>query len=174
MEMRLFERRADAYERYVPGKVCLEIGVFAGDNARQIWKHGPAELYALDTFEGMAQSGDEDGENRRSVHLPRVYYQLQRDVPEMRLIRGRSPKALVHVQHALEFVYIDGDHRYEGVKADLKAVLPLCAPGAVIAGHDYCKRTPGVMQAVQEFCAEHGKEIVAMTTGPIPSYFIQL
>lgn len=36
----------------------------------------------------------------------------------------------------LDFLFIDGDHSYEGVKADFEAYAPLVRPGGLIALHD--------------------------------------
>jgi predicted O-methyltransferase YrrM len=36
----------------------------------------------------------------------------------------------------LDFLFIDGDHRYEGVKADFEMYAPLVRPGGLIAFHD--------------------------------------
>lgn len=36
-----------------------------------------------------------------------------------------------------DFVYLDADHSYEAVAADIAAWLPLVRPGGIIAGHDY-------------------------------------
>ena len=38
---------------------------------------------------------------------------------------------------SLDFVYIDGDHTYAGVKADILAWRPKLKPGAVIGGDDF-------------------------------------
>ena len=52
---------------------------------------------------------------------------------------------------SLDLVFIDGDHSYEGCKADIEAWLPKLRSGGVLAGHDYGhKRFPGVKQAVDE------------------------
>ena len=37
----------------------------------------------------------------------------------------------------LDLVYVDGDHRYEAVLADLKVWLPKLRAGGVMAGHDW-------------------------------------
>lgn len=40
---------------------------------------------------------------------------------------------------SLDFVYIDGNHRYEQVVADLAAWVPKVRAGGIVAGHDYRK-----------------------------------
>lgn len=38
---------------------------------------------------------------------------------------------------AIDLLWVDGDHSYEGCKADLEAWAPLVRVGGVVAGHDY-------------------------------------
>lgn len=38
---------------------------------------------------------------------------------------------------SLDFVFIDGDHKYDAVVADIEAWLPKIKAGGIIAGHDY-------------------------------------
>ncbi len=47
----------------------------------------------------------------------------------------------------LDLVFLDGDHRYASVAADIRAWLPHVAPGGVLAGHDH-GIFDGVTQAV--------------------------
>jgi Methyltransferase domain len=61
------------------------------------------------------------------------------------------------MQGSIDFVFIDGDHRYEGVKKDIDAWYPIVRSGGVIAGHDYTHEFPGVLQAVKE-CFPRGVE----------------
>lgn len=60
---------------------------------------------------------------------------------------------------SVDFLIIDSDHSYEGVKADLAAWLPHIAPKGLVFIHDYDadgtrfadhERYPGTRQAVQE------------------------
>jgi predicted O-methyltransferase YrrM len=55
-------------------------------------------------------------------------------------------------------IYIDGDHRYPGIKADIEAWLPKLAPGAPAIFDDYSGQ--GVKRAVDEWCANKGWSIV--------------
>ncbi len=52
---------------------------------------------------------------------------------------------------------IDGDHDRASVAADIRTVLPLLTPGAVVGFHDYADPAfPGVAEAVGAAAAEHG------------------
>ena len=83
-----------------------------------------------------------------------------------------------------DLVYIDGDHRYEAVLADLRAWYPKVAAGGILAGDDWGEwldgkpavnryqltqqnlegGVRGVMQAVREFAEQAGLEIHHTTT----------
>jgi predicted O-methyltransferase YrrM len=55
-------------------------------------------------------------------------------------------------EQSIDFVFIDADHRYDNVKADIEVWYSKLKKGGVIAGHDYQEARPGVIQAVDEFC----------------------
>lgn len=57
--------------------------------------------------------------------------------------------AKLYEDRSLDFVFIDGDHSYEGVTRDLAAWYPKIKQGGVLAGHDYAW-TPHIQQAVSE------------------------
>lgn len=66
-------------------------------------------------------------------------------------IRGDSAKSsALYKTGQFRFVFIDADHHYDSVKADIKAWYPKVMAGGVIAGHDYSGTYPGVVQAVNE------------------------
>lgn len=174
----LYPSRRNIWPLIVPGKVVVEVGVFKGDNARDILSHEPAHLYMVDIFAGLAASGDENGDNREAVNLGYVYRHLTREMASkpVTLVRGASPMVLADIDRPVDVVYIDGGHLYQQVRDDLHGALKLVGdrPGSIIGGHDYSMRTPGVIKAVTEFCKEERLHLWAMTTGPIPSYFIRI
>jgi hypothetical protein len=52
---------------------------------------------------------------------------------------------------SLDFVFIDADHSYEGVAADIDAWRSKVKAGGLLCGHDYGhSRFPGVKRAVDE------------------------
>jgi predicted O-methyltransferase YrrM len=50
----------------------------------------------------------------------------------------------------IDFLWIDGDHSYEGLRTDLNDWAELVAPGGLLAGHDY-KHREGVRRAWHEY-----------------------
>lgn len=78
------------------------------------------------------------------------------DAGRIVLCRGNSPDVAPALRPRLpngaDFIFIDGNHNYDGVLADLRAYRPLVRSGGIIAGHDYTTDVhPGVRQAVDEF-----------------------
>lgn len=75
--------------------------------------------------------------------------------------RRYGPRAILHKMHTVDaaelyadehfdFVFIDADHRYEGVRDDIAAWWPKVRSGGILMGHDFQPTFPGVMQAVRE------------------------
>lgn len=60
---------------------------------------------------------------------------------------------------SLDFVFIDGNHQYPDVKIDVNDWAPKVRKGGIVSGHDYydfASGRGGVVQAVDEYAAEHG------------------
>ena len=51
---------------------------------------------------------------------------------------------------SLNFVMLDGDHSYAGVRSDIDAWLPKLKSGGILATHDYAHYFPGLMRAWNE------------------------
>lgn len=55
-----------------------------------------------------------------------------------------------------DFVYLDADHSYEGVREDMRLWADLLNPGGLLCGDEYKRRWyPGATRAVDEFFAAH-------------------
>lgn len=54
---------------------------------------------------------------------------------------------------SLDLVFIDGNHSYESVKADIDAWEPKLQSKGILAGHDYNRGHCGVMKAVDEWAS---------------------
>ncbi len=80
------------------------------------------------------------------THAPQ---ELER-ITGLRCMGWQAALVAATMQGSVDFVFIDGDHRYEGVRKDIDAWYPIVRSGGVIAGHDYTHEFPGVLQAVKE------------------------
>lgn len=69
------------------------------------------------------------------------------------LIEKPTVEAAALVQdNSLDFVFIDADHSYEGVKADIELWRPKVRPGGYLSGHDILALP--VRTAVEELCPD--------------------
>lgn len=67
------------------------------------------------------------------------------------MIMSTRDAASVVPDGSFDFVFIDADHGYEGVKADINLWAPKVRERGWLGGHDYhAKRWPGVVKAVDE------------------------
>jgi predicted O-methyltransferase YrrM len=58
-------------------------------------------------------------------------------------------------EHSVDAVFIDADHEFGPVQADIAAWRGKVRRGGVIGGHDFCNQYPGVIQAVTEAFPEY-------------------
>jgi hypothetical protein len=71
-----------------------------------------------------------------------------------------------------QFIYIDGDHSYLSVRADLDCWWRRLREGGILAGHDYHPDHPGVMRAVKEFAEKCGTTVRLTVEDFLPSWYI--
>ena len=138
-------------------KIIMEIGTANGGAlfcfARLATEN--ALLISVDLPEG------EFGGGYSAKKIP-FYQAFARPGQDLRLLREDShvPETLEKVQGILgekkvDFLFIDGDHSYEGVKKDFEMYSPLVRKGGVIAFHDVApKGAPELTGGVPRFWKE--------------------
>jgi predicted O-methyltransferase YrrM len=128
---------------------AMEIGTCNGGTLFLLCRlaHSNARIISLDYHRGRL------GGARKAI-----YYSFVRDHQRLHLIHGDSHSARTHSRIArklgpakLDFLFIDGDHSYEGVKCDFEMYSPLVRPGGVIAFHDIVAHPPEAQCHVKEF-----------------------
>lgn len=106
--------------------------------------------YAVDTWAGGKNlPKDLSPEDR----LARFKANVARNVPDPFVEAIWMPSleaAATFGDDSVDLVYLDADHRYEAVRADIAAWWPKVKPGGLLMGHDYGPGSPGVMRAVEE------------------------
>jgi predicted O-methyltransferase YrrM len=87
-------------------------------------------------------------------HINTLNKKHQKDIDNNRCIihHKYSSEFLKSIpDESVDVIYIDGDHRYNGVKKDIDLSFSKLKNNGLLAGHDYHKRWPGVQKAVDTF-----------------------
>lgn len=80
-----------------------------------------------------------------------------------KIVKDHSVKAAERFNDRIfDFVFIDGDHSYEGVTADLNAWARKVKPGGWLCGHDWGNNNTAqdVERAVRDFLGERADSVV--------------
>jgi len=163
--------RGDAIiKRIGRGANGVEVGVFRGVLSRYLIKKGVSRLIMVDSW----LPADEQPAQYKSTKDYCAGLSAQEAASNEAMARkvaldsgGRavvlkmsSVAAAATVGDAsLDFVFLDADHSYEGVRADIAAWLPKVKSGGWIGGHDIDNPEPpfdfsGVRKAVDEAFTE--------------------
>jgi predicted O-methyltransferase YrrM len=134
---------------YLPhGGRVAEIGTGRGDFAREILRvANPRELHLIDhVVQPQAREMAEDPSFEGRVHVH----------------KADSAEALESFPNAFfDWIYVDAQHTYEGVKRDIAAAKTKVKSGGYLVFNDYIMwsyfemQPYGVVPAVNEFCIEH-------------------
>jgi predicted O-methyltransferase YrrM len=143
------------------GSHFVEVGSWKGRSAAfmGVEIHNSGKTIRFDCVDTWKGSETEDAhQNDQYVKTGTLYDKFIQNTERLRHILKPVVGLSVEVskQYAddsLDFVFIDGDHRYECVLADIRAWLPKVKAGGVIAGHDY-GWWPDVRRAVHEVFGE--------------------
>lgn len=134
-------------------KIGVEVGVSTGGHSEKILQlTNVTMLYSVDPYIPNPAGFAEDSMECMDVLYTWVKMRLSRFTNRSTVVRAFSTDAALQFErHSIDFIFIDGDHSYQAVKADLNSWYDKVRPGGVIGGDDYATIWPGVPQAVKEF-----------------------
>lgn len=123
--------------RSLKPRICVEIGSARGKSACAVGlalqRNGGGKLFAIDPHSATSWNDSESvdtftiiNENLRKAGVT--------DFVEV--VRAKSGDAAKAWRETIDLIFIDGDHSYEGVKADWEAFLPHLNQFGVVAFHD--------------------------------------
>lgn len=159
--------------------VCVELGTWLGASAipvaRAIRRWG-GTLTCVDTW-----AGDVHPPETSRPSAPWMLVSCVRNITDagvganVRLIATTTLLAAAWWSQPLDYLYIDADHSYDAVRADLAAWVPHVKPGGLILGDDYGSGLyPGVQDAWDEFEREHGLTLTRYQSTPPDRHGVQL
>lgn len=132
----------------------VEIGSFMGRSTRALAENTRGLVWAVDTW-----AGSDEEEHRKLLEGKSKDWLYQEFLRNMEGLENFTALRMPSLAAAdfftargtqFDMVFIDADHSYAGVKADILAWRPLVKPGGILCGHDFHTGAPGVVQAVQE------------------------
>jgi hypothetical protein len=144
----------------------VELGVAGGAYSRQILECGNVQkLWSID---------------RWSDHHNLQEYRAAADLlsavggERSTVLRMTFAEAVaLFADESLDFIYIDGyAHTGQESGQTLSQWWPKLKPGGIFAGHDYCRKYPATIQAVDTFAKRHALPIAVTTEESHPSWRI--
>lgn len=137
-------------------KRSMEIGTYRGGTLYLLCNFSApdAKIISLDLPRGRFGGG---------YHWAKIplFKCFPRSGQTLRLIRADShlPETRERIESLLagdklDFLFIDGDHTYEGVKRDFEMYSPLVRPGGIVAFHDIAIHPPAEQCEVSKFWDE--------------------
>jgi len=142
--------------------VGLEIGVASGWTMNHFLQNLPnLQLTGIDPYIGYM-----DGNIKIAQEMLDAQYLAAQDnisdfAPRGKILRGYSQDFVNSFEDkSLDYIFIDGDHSYEGALRDCELFFPKIKSNGIFAGHDWS--FDGVRKAVNEFKDKNGSPNIRM------------
>lgn len=140
----------------------VEVGVWRGHTSRALLETFPTlHLTMVDPYAAVGFKSAWTAEMAQAEAKVQTEFASYR-----RLIMHQFSDQAAYVLQGqqFDFVFLDANHKYDAVQADIAAWWPLVRSGGVLIGHDYGGRLDqngkfGVKQAVDEFCLRMGHTV---------------
>lgn len=161
-ELRYLEKLASDLPR---NSVMVEVGAFLGRTAFVLAATRPdCQLFIYDPFDANVSAWIAPPANVRGDRA-RYHGENQFDafVKSMRgcnnyfPVAERSPPASMFSPFSVPvLVFIDAEHHYDGIRADLEYWSRYVTDDTALCGHDYCEEFDDVRRAVNDFATARG------------------
>lgn len=136
--------------------VVVELGTWQGRSAKAMAATVGGRLFCVDPwYDHREGEYPELGSGKDNTFL-KFKENVAQEIASGKIVPMRMTSTKAAAELAIfgdrkpDMVFIDADHRYESVAADIAAWRGLIADDGILCGHDYSKEWPGVMKAVDE------------------------
>lgn len=138
-----------------PKAIIVEIGSFLGRSSAYIAAGSPEDaiLYMIDLWDRSLLEIVSQ-ENRYAVAGKSHKFEAIKRLKALGLfekvimLQGVSEVFAKDWKYPIDFLFIDGDHNYEGISRDYECWSPFVKSGSRIAFHDFSPRWPGVIKFI--------------------------
>jgi predicted O-methyltransferase YrrM len=132
-------------------ELIAEVGCYRGRSTRALGDNCKGVIYAIDPFYEVYFKNDNEPLFKIGNKIYNIFINNIADLNNIIVLRDEFQNVVKDLPN-LDFIFLDGDHRYEAVKKDIEVAQTIIKKGGIIAGHDYTHTSdwPGVKQAVDE------------------------
>ena len=136
--------------------VGLEIGVASGWTMNHFLQNlSNLKLTGIDPYIGYMDGSREITQEMLDAQYLAAQDNISDFAPRGKILRGYSQDFVNSFEdESLDYIFIDGDHSYEGALRDCELFFPKIKSGGIFAGHDWS--FDGVRKAVNEFKDKNG------------------
>jgi len=187
--MRLIDkrRRTDFVKSLPRYAVAAEIGVaYGGFSLLALENATPKEYHMVDCWKHQDGAYEKDPCNLSQRDFDKVYKSVLEKFNSYECEDGTRPDVTIHRKYSrdavtsfpdnyFDWVYIDADHTYEGIKEDLVLWWPKVKPGGYLAGHDYHDKVKwvDVKRGVDEFLVKQNLKLNLLSKAKYPDWAVQ-
>lgn len=133
------------FDRAQEAETIVEVGSWLGRSTHALCTGCTGTVYSVDHF--MGTPGEEETTYRYAQNHD-VYLEFLHNMrahTNLRILKGYSHEiAQTFAPASVDMIFIDADHRFDGVRQDIVSWLPVARK--IICGHDYTLE--GVKRAV--------------------------
>jgi predicted O-methyltransferase YrrM len=132
-------------------KVIAEIGSWKGRSTSAMADNTTGKIYAVDTWAGSP----EHTEILRDKDSDWLFNEFKKNmaglnVEPIRMTSLDAAKYFAEQEIKFDLIFIDANHDFAAVNADILAWRPLLNENGILCGHDFVSGWFGVIQAVQK------------------------
>lgn len=154
----------DLYKSLGDGITGVEVGVCSGLNSTMLMLECPniKKLYGVDPYMAYQDWTAFFHQEAQDEWWATANKNLKDWPDRYEFIRKPSEEAVsMWADKSLDFVFIDGDHSYEGARKDFEMYIPKVRSGGVVSGHDY--NIADVRNALHNWFETHGQDFSIVT-----------
>ncbi len=153
-------------------KKGVEVGVYRGKFSKALCTNNPTlELFGVDSWSVYGNYSEYEAQDLQEAYKAALAETKEYNV---KFIKESSMDAVKQFDdESLDFVFIDANHDFEHVVADISTWSKKVRKGGLVCGHDYVKSSKfnfGVIDAVDGWCKAYNIKPLFLWKDQCPSW----